>query len=137
MTVTGATSSYNETAGVVTLSNPTGNVSITATCPALPTIYSVTTTVTNGTYTGATSINENGNATVTISASAGYRLPDSVTVTGAEYSYNSSTGIISLTSPTDDVSVVVSCSTIPAGSLIVFTIDGTEFQAEYGDMGDQ
>ena len=67
--------------------------------------YTVTTTVTNGTYSGDTQIIENDNASVTISPNAGYKLPDSVTVTGATHSYNSSTGVISLSNPTGNVSI--------------------------------
>lgn len=74
-----------------------------------PVSYSITTTVTNGTYTGATSIDENGVATVTISASAGYELPDTVTVTGASESYISSTGVITLSNPTGNVTITASC----------------------------
>ena len=37
--------------------------------------YTITVNVENGTYTGDTSINENGTATVTISANTGYELP--------------------------------------------------------------
>lgn len=104
VTVTGATKSYNSTTGVVSLSNPTGNVTITATCPALQS-YSVTKTITHGSATGATSIYENGNATVTISPDTGYKLPSSVSVSGATSEYNSTTGVVSLSNPTGNVTV--------------------------------
>lgn len=43
--------------------------------------YDITTTVTNGTYSGDTTITDT--ATITIAADSGYKLPDTVTVTGA------------------------------------------------------
>jgi len=107
ITVSGATYTYNSTTGVVSLSEPTGNVTISCTCAANS--YSITTNVTNGSYTGSTSISTGGTATVTISATAGYKLPTSVTVTGATQSYNSSTGVITLSNPTGAVSITASC----------------------------
>ena len=67
--------------------------------------YSITPTITNGTATGATSITENGDATVTIVPDTGYKLPSSVSVTGATSEYNSTTGIVSLSNPTSNVTV--------------------------------
>ncbi len=104
VTVTGATKSYNSTTGVVSLSNPSGNVTISATCPALQS-YSITKTITNGSASGDTSITENGNASVTITPNTGYKLPSDVTVTGATKSFNSTTGVVSLSSPTGNVTV--------------------------------
>ena len=104
VSVTGATSEYNSTTGIVSLSNATGDVTITATCPALQS-YGVTKNITHGTATGATSITENGDATVTIVPDTGYKLPSSVSVTGATSEYNSTTGIVSLSNPTSNVTV--------------------------------
>lgn len=104
VTVTGATSSYNSTTGVVSLSNPTGAVSVSATCPALET-YTIAKTITYGTATGDTSITENGEATVTLSPNTGYKLPSTISVTGATSDYNSSTGVVILSNPTANVAV--------------------------------
>ena len=46
-------------------------------------------------------------ATLTFSAKEGYSLPESITVTGASYTWNSSTGVVTLSNPTDNVVVTV------------------------------
>lgn len=74
-----------------------------------PTTYDITVTVTNGTSAGDTTIQENGTATVTITASSGYNLPSSITVSGATYAYDSTTGVITLSAPTGAVSISVVC----------------------------
>ena len=79
---------------------------------AIPTTYTISTTVNNGTYTGAISIAQNGTATVTISANTNYSLPSTVTVTGATQNYNSTTGVISLSNPTGNVTITANCTEI-------------------------
>lgn len=69
--------------------------------------YSITNTLSNCTASGATTINTNGSATVTIVANSGYALPDSITVSGAHYSWNKATGNIVLSNPTSDVYITV------------------------------
>lgn len=80
--------------------------------------YNITTTVTNGTYSGDTTITDT--ATVTITANSGYTLPDTVTVTGASQSWNKETGTLTLTNPTGNVTVEAVCvaagPTIEAGT---------------------
>ena len=71
------------------------------------TVYDITTTVTNGTYSGDTTITDT--ATVTITANSGYTLPDTVTVTGASQSWNKETGTLTLTNPTGAVTVSAVC----------------------------
>ena len=73
------------------------------------TSYTVTVTVTNGTATTLTSMNHGESKTVTITPSAGYELPESVTVTGATASYDTSTGIVSLSHATGNVTVTATC----------------------------
>ena len=106
--VTGATSAYDDSTGVVSLSEPTGNVTITATCTAIS--YTITATVGHGTYSGDENISYGGTATVTIAASDGYVLPSTVTVTGATSEYDDSTGVISLSSPTGNVTISAECT---------------------------
>lgn len=60
--------------------------------------YDITTTVTNGTYSGDTTITDT--ATITIAADSGYNLPDTITVTGASQTWNKETGTLTLTNPT-------------------------------------
>ena len=69
----------------------------------------ITTSVTNGSYSGDIAIANNGTATVTLSANSGYDLPSSITVSGASYTYNSTTGVVSLSNPTGAVSITAVC----------------------------
>lgn len=69
--------------------------------------YDITTTVTNGTYSGDTTITDT--ATITITADSGYNLPDIVTVTGASQTWNKETGTLTLTNPTGAVTVSAVC----------------------------
>lgn len=75
-----------------------------------PAVYSVTANVTNGSATGATSISFGGTATVTIAADNGYNLPTTVTVTGATFSYDNTTGAVSLSVPTGNVTITAVCA---------------------------
>ena len=69
--------------------------------------YAIITTLENCTSSGATSVRGNGSATVTITAKSGYALPDSITVSGASYTWNKTTGNIVLSNPTSDVYITV------------------------------
>lgn len=82
--------------------------------------FTITYTVDNGTYVGPNTIDENGTATITITANPGHTLPSSITVTGAEFVYSSETGVITLHRPTSNVSVTVLCE---APGLAAFTIN--------------
>lgn len=72
------------------------------------TSYSISTSVSNGTYSGATQIQQGKTAVVTISPNTGYKLPTTVSVSGATSTYNSSTGEIELSEPTGDVNISAS-----------------------------
>ncbi len=122
VTVTGATSSYNKTTGVISLSAPTGNVTITATCPAGQQ-YSITANVQNGSASGPA--NAIGSATVTITASTGYDLPSSITVSGATYSWNASSGVIQLSNISENVTISVVCK-VKESDYIAVVLDGDE-----------
>lgn len=71
--------------------------------------YNITSQITNGSATGAVKIKENGRATVTIAPDSGYKMPSSVVVMGASYTYDSSTGEVVLSNPTGDVYVTAYC----------------------------
>jgi hypothetical protein len=75
--------------------------------PVAPTVYSITNSLTNCTASGASTIVEDGTASVTISANSGYELPDSITVSGASYTWDKSTGMVVLSNPTGNVTVTV------------------------------
>ena len=116
VSVSGATSSYNSTTGEISLSNATGNVSISATM-VQATQYSISTSLTGLTATGDTNIYENGTASVTLSVidSSTKALPTTITVTNAgTYSYNSSTGVITINGATGNVSITASAINKPS-----------------------
>lgn len=71
--------------------------------------YNITSQITNGTASGAVKIKENGHATVTITPSTGYKLPSAITVSGASYTYDSSTGEVVLSNPTGEVTITAVC----------------------------
>lgn len=69
--------------------------------------YTINTTLSNCSASGATTINGGGSATVTITASSGYVLPDSITVSGASYTWDKASGQIVLSNPTSVVYITV------------------------------
>ena len=75
--------------------------------PVAPTVYTITNSLTNCTASGASTIVEDGTATVTITANSGYDLPDTITVSGASYTWDKSTGTVVLSNPTGNVTVTV------------------------------
>lgn len=85
------------------------------------TVYTIAATVTNGTYSGDTSIAEESTASITISPSSGYVLPDSITVSGATYVYAKSTGLITLSNPTGDVTITATCPVQPEETWVDIT----------------
>lgn len=109
VTVTGC--NYTYTNGVLYLTNPTENVVVTII--AQPRTYTITTTVTNGTYSGATSVQYGSTATVNISADSGYQLPSDVTVTNATYTYDDSTGAIVITPTGGAITITAVCEVVP------------------------
>ena len=122
--------------GVLQITNVTGNVTITATCPASAVTYTLTNTLSNVTVTSVDStkygtladipafVYDDDTLTIQFTANSGYNLPSSVTVNGysvpentgtttygtcaADYGTTSTTGTITLTSFTGAVSFSVS-----------------------------
>jgi len=72
-----------------------------------PTVYSITNILTNCSATGAGTITEGGTATVTVTAGSGYALPDTITVSGASYTWDKAAGTVVLSNPTGNVTVTV------------------------------
>lgn len=87
--------------------------------PIAGTSFNITTSVINGSYSGATTIVESGTATVTLAASSGYDLPSSITVTGASYTYDSTTGVVSLSSPTGNITITAVCTQPGSGYTVI------------------
>ncbi len=104
----------------------TGNIVVTATCPAAGNTYSITTNVTNGTYSGDTTITDNGGvASVTIAPTGDYKLPASVSVSGADHTYNASTGVISLSNATGNVTISAVMDPLTEYSITVNETNGS------------
>lgn len=105
--VAGAAYSWNKSTGKLTLSNPTGDVTISIAAEKI--IYSITTSL-----VGATEANTNPDtivvgvpASLSFIANDGYELPDMMTVKGATYTWNPNLGLLSLSNPTGNVTVEI------------------------------
>jgi len=123
--------------GTVTIANIRGDVVVSAACPAH--VFDITANVTNGTYSGATSISAGGVATASIAPSASYTYPAQITVNGVtgtsgsvgvSWAYNSSFGTITFSNPTDNITVSATCTLITytvsiAGDTTHYTITRT------------
>jgi hypothetical protein len=72
--------------------------------------YSINVTANNcsGSSNNPTTITENGIVTMTFTANDGYKLPEDINVTGASYSWDKSTGVLTLSIPISDVSISIS-----------------------------
>lgn len=92
---------YNSTSSVAILNMraPRGNFTIKAVSTAIE--YTVTANGTNCTITGPTKISYQGTATYTVSLDESiYKLPDTITVTGAVGSWDKANKTITISSPT-------------------------------------
>lgn len=107
ISVTNATYTWDINSGVVTLSNPTGPVTISASAIKIPTTYAISIDAHNCTVTGATTIKEGSTVTLMATAHNDYTLPSDVSVVGAQYTWNASTGTLVLSNPTSNVSVTI------------------------------
>lgn len=107
--VVGATMvSWNHDTGVLAIEKPTLNtVTITVTCTKIT--YSITENLTNVTATGThpTSIAYGESVTLIYAADTNYKLPDTVTVTGATHTWASNTGALILSNPTGAVTITI------------------------------
>ena len=73
------------------------------------TLYKVTFAVTNGQYEGDLFVYSGSDGSATIIPDEGYSLPSTITVSGASYTYNDSTGVITLSNVTANVSITAVC----------------------------
>lgn len=71
------------------------------------TSYSITYNLTNCTSDSSNPTTIENTASVIVTANRGYKLPSTITVTNATYTYEQSTGMIDLSSPTGDVTITV------------------------------
>jgi hypothetical protein len=76
----------------------------------IPQTFAITTNLVNcvGAGSNATTITEDGTVILTFTANSGYKLPDSVSVTGANYTWNATEGTLELSVPTSDITIVIS-----------------------------
>lgn len=123
--VTGATMvSWDHNTGVLVIEKPTLNtVTIAVACTKIT--YSITENLTNVTATGThpTSIEYGGSVTLVYAADTNYKLPDTVTVTGATHTWASGSGTLTLSNPTGAVTITIagvasSSNDIPAGNYV-------------------
>ena len=116
VTVTGATGVWDQTTGDLYLSNVTGDVAITVVSVQ---VFTILVTATNCTYTGDGAVIMGGSASLLFEADVGYELPDSVTVSGASYTWDDTTGVLLLSNATANVTISVTATAIiPVGSPI-------------------
>ncbi len=105
ITVSGAyLMSYSSETGEFSLANLTSSVTITASATA---DFTITKNATHCTATGNSFINVGETATVTFTADSGYTLPKNITVTGADYTYDYDTGVVTLSNPVSNVVITV------------------------------
>ena len=86
----------------------------------LPCSYEITTVVNHGSSVGNSRIVAGGVAKIKIFPESGYKLPSGVTVTDytydtmdqITYSYSSSTGVITLKNPVNEIKITVTCAKI-------------------------
>lgn len=71
--------------------------------------FTITPTVTNGSFVGGYSITDGEEAVVRIVPNPNKNLPNTITVTGCDYSYSKDTGIVVLSSPTTNVVIIATC----------------------------
>lgn len=128
ITVTGCEYTWEANTGVLDISNPTGNVTITA--EGVAETYSVTVNLTGvtGESTNPTTVSYGGSATFKFTANENYALPAGVEQTGAtSYNWNKTTGTLVLARITGAVTItIVGESTLTQlATPTNLTVDGT------------
>lgn len=111
VSVSGATvKSYAKSTGTLVLTNATG--AITVSCTAVQSVFTITANLSNCTAdsTNATTISAGGTETLVFTANSGYALPSTVTVSGATYTWEQSTGMLDLSNPTANVTITIAAT---------------------------
>ncbi len=112
----------DEKTGLAYIYNATGNVVVSGVCHE---VYSISTSVLNGTYSGDNSITgETGTASVYLTPNAEYSLPDNIIVTNASYNYDKSKGLITLYNATGNVTISAECVSVST-TLYAFDVGDT------------
>lgn len=128
ITVTGCEYTWEANTGVLDISNPTGNVTITA--EGVAETYSVTVNLTGvtGESTNPTTVSYGGSATFKFTANENYELPAGVEQTGAtSYNWNKTTGTLVLARITGAVTITITgvATTPQLATPTNLTVDGT------------
>lgn len=102
ITVVGATGLWNKSEGSLRLSNVTGNITITITAVDVTPVYSIQTTLDNviANQNNPTTIKAGETKELLFEAESGYDLPNTVAVEGASHSWESLTGMLTISNPT-------------------------------------
>ena len=106
VTVTGASYEYNKDSGFIRISNATGAVTVTITCVQ---IYTITATITNGSWSGDTQVDVGASAMGVIMPNSGYSYPMTVSATNATVNYSSIDGSLILADITGNVVITAEC----------------------------
>lgn len=95
---------------------------ITVTMPEPATSYTVTKTLNNCSVTGtAIPATTTTGFSTTISANSGYQLPSTISVTGAFHTWNASTGALTISNVTGNVSITITATAAKTISSIAVT----------------
>lgn len=108
ITVTNAKKSYDASTNVLTLSEPSGNVTVNATATVI--LYTITESLSGVTATGshpATVPATSSTLLLTYTAQTGYNLPSSVVVSGAVSTWNKGSGKLTLYNIDGDISITI------------------------------
>ena len=106
VTVTGATlSSYVQQTGVILLANATGDVTVKATGTAHT--WTVSKTLDGVSATVPTTIKTGQSKSFTVKANNGYILPEDISVENASYTYNKTTGAVTISAATGNVTIKI------------------------------
>ena len=128
--VSNAQYTYDRITGKITLFNPVDNIDISITCVGIQT-YNITTNVTNGSYLGPQTITTIDSVNITIYPNEECILPDMIVVVGAIFSYDKISGVITLTNPSEDVFIYVTC--LDASWLDEYLINGQSYRHVFVD----
>lgn len=108
ITVTNAKKSYDASTNVLTLSEPSGDVTVNATANVI--VYTITESLSGVTATGShptTVPATSSTLLLTYTAQTGYNLPSSVVVSGAVSTWNKDSGKLTLYNIDGDISITI------------------------------
>ena len=128
----------------------TGKADSASSSPAISyTVYSITNSITGGSASGDAKVSSTGSSTVTLTPTSGYNLPSTITVngvtgssgsTGCTWSYDSTTGIITLSQASANITISATCTqpqlNTPSMSLSgnTLTLTSSDDRGEYYDI---